>query len=246
MKYFKKSKYIIIENSKTLENFTQNFIDLQFKQYNTGLEVINNSRKKFFSEERLEPIFLKEKEQKVFLNSSQNPLINKNIFKTKIINYLTIKGKKQTAYRIYNNTFKLFFSFFETYNQELSENYPLYNTYYQYSLKNKLIFYEPLFIFYNLVSFLQPSFVLTVKKILKKKKQSKKPKELIINYIKPQSRFYFCVKSIVKYSKSFLFNKIEQKMSFSLLNLFLQNKNSFLYKKKLTAYNRIIKLRKIK
>ena len=106
MKFFKKSKYIIINNSKTLEKFEDHFWNLQFQQINNCLETIFINKKQFYSEEQLWPYEQKLNEYKIYINSGNNPSINKNVFKTKIINYLMLAGKKQTSYKIYNNLFK--------------------------------------------------------------------------------------------------------------------------------------------
>lgn len=231
---------------KDKEDFVLKLDDYIFNQKNFTLFNLNNFEKNFFNED-----FLTEKQffLKQFGLSEQystNPNINKNILRNKVINYSLEKGKKLTSYKIFNNTFQLFYSFFDKFNDELNNSYELYSTYYKYSIKNKTIFFEPMFIYYNLISFLQPSFIISFKKTLKTKKNNKKAKEVIINYIKPKSRFFFCLKSIIKFSKTFSFNKCNQNIAYTLLNLFLLNKNSSIYKKKIIAYEKLIKLKKTK
>lgn len=171
---------------------------------------------------------------------------NKYICRSKVTNYLMIKGKKLTAYKLYNNTFKLFYFFFEKFNNELNINYDLYNTYFKFSHKNKHTFFEPVFIFRNLVNLLQPSYIISFKKTIKKKKSKKLNKEIIINYIRPLSRINFALKSVIRFSKSFMFEKKYENVAYTLIYLFLSNKNSSLYKKKVVAYERLIKLKKVK
>lgn len=246
MKFFKKSKFDILNLDRNKEKFLWKLTNYVFLQKPNLLFYVNTSQITFYNEEHLTVIKNQIDTYEVVLQSSKEPLVNKNIFKNKIVNYIMEKGKKQKAYKIYNNAFKLFFNFFKNYNIELASTYNLYETYYNYAQKNQFIFFEPIFIYTNLVSFLQPSFTIAFKKTLKTKKNTKKPKEVIINYIKPNSRFYFCVKSIQRLTKSYEFNTFSEKIAFTILNLFLSNKNSHMYKKKITSYQKLIKLRKTK
>lgn len=246
MKFFKKSKIDIINKDKNKENFLEKFKEYFLERKNFNLFYVSNNSLTFYNEDFIIEKLYYANKYELMTYSSNIPLINKNIFKNKIINYTLYRGQKLTSYKIYNDTFKLFFSFFNNFNSELKLNYDLYETYYEYSLKNPIIFFEPIFIYHNLISFLQPSFIISLKKHLKTKKNKKQAKEIVVSYIKPNSRFYFCLKSIIRFSKTFGFKKCHENIAYSLLNLFLLNKNSIMYKKKILAYERLIKLRKTK
>lgn len=236
----------MITKDKDKEDFFTKLDNYILNQKNMIVFNINNFEKNFFNEDLLTEKNFFFKKFILSEQASNEPIFNKNILRNKVINYSLEKGKKLTAYKIFNDSFKLFFSFFYNFSEDLNNTYELYDTYYKYSLKNKTIFFEPMFIYYNLISFLQPSFIISFKKTLKTKKNSKKAKEIVINYIKPQSRFFFCLKSIIKFSKTFGFNKCNQNIAYTLINLFLLNKNSTIYKKKILAYEKLIKLKKSK
>lgn len=246
MKFFKYSKIKLEKNGLPFKIFLKKLKNTIFEKNHYNLLYIFNLDLSLPVEQDLSYLRSFSTQKEMELVSSKSPYLNKYLLKNKMLNYTLKDGKKLISYKIYNDSFNLFFSFFENYNEELNSNYTLYKTYYDYSIKNKISFSEPLFVVYNLISFLQPSFIISFKKIIKKKKTKNQPKEVIVNYIKPGSRFYFCLKSIFRFSKTFVFKKKYESLSYTLLNLFLLNKNSIMYKKKINAYEKLIKLKKSK
>jgi hypothetical protein len=180
-------------------------------------------------------------EKKSFTN--KNILVNNNILANKLICYSLYRGLKLKAYNYYNNYMSLFFSFFRDFNKDMNEVYPLYSMYFEYAQNNKSIFFSPIFVYNNIVGFLEPTFVLTV---AKKKKKRKLIKQLNVSYIKPSKRILFCVRLLNVFSKSFKFRTSSDSKCFSLINTFLSNRNSILYKKKIYTYNKLLQIKKIK
>lgn len=177
------------------------------------------------------------------INVTNDIFENKNFFFNKFINYFIKNGNKRTAHNMYKDTFILFYSFFYRYNEDLNNTYPLYNTYYEYSISKKDIFFNPLFFFKILSKILEPTFIIGIKPQVFKKK-IKKDKEIVITYIPPYKRSSIYLRTLVAFTKSFKYDKFYKNLTFSLLNTFLNMKNSFLYKQKILTYTRLLKSKK--
>lgn len=180
------------------------------------------------------------KEINVFKN--RDLLGNTNVLMNKLICYCMVRGLKLKAYNTYNIYINIFFSFFREYNRELALNYNLYPLYYEYAHKHKQKFFSPVFVYDDIASFLEPTFILTVKKIKKKKK--KMVKEYTITYLKSSKRLPFCLKLVNLYSKSYKYKDVALSKCYGLLNTFLNNRNSELYKKKVYAYTKLLNQKK--
>lgn len=231
-------------------NFKEDFFDIKYKyiyaMQPTTRYIVNTDENNCYQTEYYSYIYWLQKKNERNVYESKDFFKNKNIFLNKLVNYTLEKGKKLTSYRIFISYFNLFFSFFEKYNQELNETYRLYDMYYNYAHENKSLFFNPLFPYYNILKFLEPSFIMSFKKPKKSKRKIKKAKELKIDYIKPTRRLFICLKSIMVFSKSFSFAKKHQNLCYSLLNIFLSNKNSLLYKRKILTYEKLLKMKKKK
>jgi hypothetical protein len=115
--------------------------------------------------------------------------------------------------------------------------------YYKFAQNNKSIFFSPNFIYNNIVGFLEPTFILTLSR---KKRNKKLLKQLNVSYIKPNKRINFCIRLINVFSKSFKYRKSSDSKCYALINTFLSNKNSILYKKKIYTYSRLLQVKKLK
>lgn len=231
-------------------NFKEDFFALKYKYVyimHPGTRyLVNIDDNNCYQTEYYSYVYWLQKRNERSLTASKDFFKNKNIFLNKLVNYTLQEGKKLTSYRIFNLYFNLFFSFFEKFNSDLSENYKLYDMYYKYAQENRSLFFNPMFPYYNVLKFLEPSFIMSFKKPKKSKRKLKKAKELKIDYIKPKRRLFICLKSIMVFSKSFSYVKKHQNLCYSLLNIFLSNKNSVLYKRKILTYEKLLKMKKKK
>lgn len=164
----------------------------------------------------------------------------KNYFFYKFINMIMLDGKKNLAFKNFKNVFLTIFSFFEIYNEELEQNYDLYKVYYEYSIEQKTSFFDPVFFFKTLSKLLEPTFILNKSKKTNKNKEQ----EIIIDYVPSFKRTSLFLKSIIIFAKSFDFKNFYMNIAYSVLNNFLTLKNSFLYKRKLLTYSRLLKTKK--
>jgi len=231
-------------------NFHDDFFTIKYKYvYKTKPDIsyiLNVSENNCYEVEFNSHVYQSQKKTELNAHASKDFFTNHNIFLNKLVNYVLVQGKKLTSYRIFVSYFNLFFSFFEKYNQDLAENYKLYDMYYKYAQENRALFFNPMFPYYNVIKFLEPSFIMSFKKPKKSKRKVTKAKELKIDYIKPSRRLFICLKSMMIFSKSFSFSKKHQNLCYSLLNIFLSNKNSLLYKRKILTYEKLLKLKKKK
>ena len=168
----------------------------------------------------------------------------------KLINFLvkhyTKNGNKIKGYNLLKSSFYLFFSFFEKFDTELDENYTLYKLYYQYSQENRTIFYNPVFIYINILKYLESTFNICIKTVKKgRKKSDKSTKELKIGYISPNRRLPYALRTLILFSKQFDYQNAFAKTCYNILYLFLSNKNSVLFKKKIAIVDKLLKLRKL-
>lgn len=247
MKYFSNSLPKVF-----LKEFSEEFLSKQYWTFFSShnlytFNFLEKSEENFTNQrnfKKYKDIYYK---TSIYTQNSKDIFINKNYCRNKIINFLMEKGKKITAYNLYNDSFTIFFFFFQKYNKDLSQMYELYKVYYDFSKKNSEIFFDPVFIFRNLTDFLKPSYMLALKKNIKKKTSKKHiKKDLIIRYIKPENRINVALRAIMKFTKSFNFDKKSENVAYALIYLFLSNKNSSLYKKKILSYEKLIKAKKSK
>lgn len=242
MKYLYKSKFFLTSLLNTSSSLETIKLSLFLKKSLPSKEFYQNLDSSDFIEQGDVIKNINILNEKInFLN--KNILVNNNILSNKLICYSLKCGLKLKAYNYYTDYMSLFFSFFRDFDKDMSENYPLYSMYFEYAQSNKSIFFSSTFIYNNIVGFLEPTFVLTVSK---KKKKKKLLKQLNISYVKPSKRIIFCIRLLNVFSKSFKFRTSSDSKCFSLVNTFLSNRNSILYKKKIYTYNKLLQVKKIK
>ena len=178
--------------------------------------------------------------------SSDEMFKNPDVLNRMFLNYFLKCGQKLTSYKLYKQGRSAFYSLFDDFNVELSENYPLYELYFNYSKKNLLKFQNINFIIKNIMLILEAAFTVKIVTInVRRKKVNTPTKTISINYITPHKRLQLVVRAIAIFSKSFSFEKSSNQLAFGILNTFLSNKNSTLFQKKVFSYNKLIHLKKL-
>lgn len=186
-----------------------------------------------------------------WLNTNKNVIkkdlkFNEGKLTNKLVNYCLLKGKKLLAYNIFKNSFCVFFTFFEHFNSELLENYPLYKLFCKHAVDHPTLFFNSHYILYSIINLLESVFVIKIKKVKQSSKVNKIQKEIFIGYIPPHKRNTYSLKLFKTFCFSFSYEKAFLKLTYGILSTFLSHKNSVLYKKKMSVYNRLLTLRKIK
>jgi hypothetical protein len=182
-----------------------------------------------------------------YTNYGSNEMFrNPDVLTRSFINYFMTKGHKLTSYKLYREGRASFYSLFRNFNEELNENYPLYDLYYSYSKKNLINFHDVNFIIKNIMLILEAAFTVKITIVnVRRKKVNTPTKNISINYITPHKRLQLVIRAIAIFSKSFSFEKSSNQLAFGILNTFLSNKNSVIYQKKVFSYSKLIHLKKL-
>jgi len=247
LKFFKNS---ILYSFDVLEKYSLDLIDIKYKYiYNTNKSVrglIHDTSSNLFNQDDINIYYKNLLTYEILESANYSIDTNRNNLISVLVKQITKKGNKLKAYKIIRSCFYVFFSFFESFNSELVDTYPLYKLYYKYALNNTSIFYNPLFIFKNIFALLESSFTISVKKIKKRRKKIEhKSKEITIAYIIPERRIHFVLRCILLFSRTYGYDVASLKVGYSILHNFLSSKNSILFKKKLSTFDKLLKLRKI-
>lgn len=160
---------------------------------------------------------------------------------SRFINFLIKKGLKIRYVSTLNKSItRLYFMFF-FFNKTLG----LDNKYYRdmfLIVPNFLNFYnfQTILFFFN--SLLEPFFYMRVKKVEKKyRKKLKKKFTIQPIYVKPKKRSSFVLRSIVNYTNLFSSYSFSERLFLAVFKSFTEQKNSFLYKRKLFMYSKLFK-----
>lgn len=100
---------------------------------------------------------------------------------------------------------------------------------------------------YEMTVLLEPMFQMRVEKVNKQfKKVIKKRFTSKIIYVKPNKRLHLAMKAIILYLNLFKPHKINERFYHSLFKTLVEQKQSYLYKRKIYLYNRLIKQGRVK
>lgn len=180
-------------------------------------------------------IFKKNKTKKL------KTFFEKNFFQ-KIVSLSLKKGLKLKFFINISAALKYFFYLFTHNNLNFFSKYKnIYNIYYSFFTITNL-FFNINFLLYWLTSLLEPLFTLKCLGVPKKYRKKLKKKFIFnIFFLKKEKRSMIFLKWL--YLNTFLFNDKKFFMKFfkSLLDIFLKNKKSNLYLKKIIIYKKIFK-----
>jgi hypothetical protein len=159
----------------------------------------------------------------------------------KFITYLMRRGLKIKFTKIFNDSLRDFYKFFFFFNNQMSND----NKYYKPFLEIIIIFdnffrFNDVLVF--LVNLLQPFFGYKIEKVGKKyRKKLKKKFTGKIIHIKPKKRTSLVFKALLSYIHLFSLYKLSNRVSQSLFKTVIEQKNSYLYNRKIKTYAKIFK-----
>lgn len=160
-------------------------------------------------------------------------------FISRFINFLTKKGLKTKYTNILSVSIsRLYFTFF-FFNKTLSGE----NKYYKdmfLIIPNFLNFYDFKSIINFFTTILEPFFYMRVKRVEKKyRKKLKKKFTIQPIYVKPIKRNSFVLRSLISYTNLFSSYSLSERLFLSLFKSLTEQKQSFLYRRKLYMYTRL-------
>jgi len=160
-----------------------------------------------------------------------------------IINLNIRAGKKLKAVHFISRALNDIYALFYTFNTELCADYPAYKIFFEYSETFADEFYKPDFLFKYVYNYLELVFL--IKKIRSRRKKKKQVQvKLKISYLPRRQRRSITIRLISAYLKNYNLQNNASRFSNGLLYLVLSGKNSFLYKKKLSLYNKLLEKKK--
>lgn len=162
----------------------------------------------------------------------------------KLITLNTKKGFKTKTFHTYAKSISYVLDFFENFNHDLNNEYNTYNNFFEFSRNFPQEFYKRDFLIRYIYMYLELIFIL--KKIQPKKKTKKKkivPKTLIA-YIPHRNRLTTTLRILNGYINSSTTLNSPVRIGNALLYLVLSGKQSFLYKKKIMMYNKLLEKKK--
>jgi len=165
-------------------------------------------------------------------------------FIKKLISLNTKRGYKLKSVQIYSNVLDYIYSYFESFDASLESEYPTYHSFFEFSRNFPQEFYKPDFLVRYIHLYLELIFLLKRVKPKKKLKKKKNIPKTLISYIPNHSRANITLRIINSYvNNSNTYNNVIR-IGNALMYLVLAGKNSFLYKKKLSMYNKLLEKKK--
>ncbi len=165
-------------------------------------------------------------------------------FFKKLITLNTKNGYKLKSFHIYSGVLNYIYSYFHSFDSTISEEYPSYKNFFEFSKNFSQEFYKPDFFIKYIHLYLELIFL--IKKVKPKKKLKKKKTSLktLVSYIPNNTRSNITLRIINSYvNNASTYNSVV-KIGNAIMYLAFAGKNSFLYKKKLSMYNKLLEKKK--
>ena len=159
----------------------------------------------------------------------------------KFLNFFLRKGLKIQYLKALNLGISGFYFFYFFFNKFLIKQHEGYSSVFSL-IPNFIGFYH----FSKMLDFfstlLEPFFYLRVKRV--EKKYRKKLKKKFVSetvYVKPQKRIGLVLRSLLYYTNIFSHNCVSERLSWALFKTLTEQKNSYLYKRKIYMYTKMFK-----
>jgi len=180
----------------------------------------------------------------VLLKVPHHSIGGQEIFK-KLVRLNTKCGFKHRTYRLFCEVIVYVCSYFEEFDKDLSETYPAYITLVEFSRAFPDEFCKLDFFLKYLCNTLFLIFILKkIKPKKKMKKRKKTPLKIKISYISQRQRLGVTIRLINAYINSSPERLNVHRLGDALLYLLLAGKESFLYKKKVLMYSKLLERKK--
>jgi hypothetical protein len=187
----------------------------------------------------------------LYKESSQTSLPNRqciegsNQLLQRFIALNTKCGNKLKISKIFYKSFNYIYAYFNEFDHTLNINYPTYAGLFEFSRMFSERFYKADFLLLRIYNITELIFL--IKNVRpKRKKKTKKHKQLkaIMVYLPFKKRATLTTRLISTYLSYGSSRSIEQRFGDSLFYLILAGRESFLYKKKLAMYTKILEKKK--
>lgn len=218
-----------IQNLKTIEN-----------KYTTSLTYSTESKDASLNDENT---FIYFQLQKQLLRIKHHSSDNCKFIK-KLVNLNTKRGYKAKALNLFSGILTYIYNYFSYFDDSLNHDYPTYCTFFEFSRAFPEEFYKPDFLVRYVHLYLELVFLIKKIKPKKKLKKKKHVPKVLISYVPKNTRSNITLRIINTYiNNSYVFDK-SVRLGNSLLYLALSGRNSFLYKKKLNMYSKLLEKKK--
>ena len=161
----------------------------------------------------------------------------------KLVTLNTKNGFKLKSFKLFCSILMYLQSYFIEFRHDLYNEYPTYATFFEFSRDFPQEFYKPDFLIRYIYLYLELIFLVKRIKIKKKKKKKIQPR-LLISYIHSTHRAGITIRLINAYITNSAGLSASSRLGDALLYLILSGKESFLYKKKISMYARILEKKK--
>jgi hypothetical protein len=165
-------------------------------------------------------------------------------FFSKLAALNTKKGYKQKAIRTLNDVFTQIYQLFEVYDHSLQGETASYGVFFNFSRAFADEFYKPDFFIKYVYLNLELLFLIKKVKPKKKLKKKKNQQKTLVSYLSQRSRVSVTTRVINAYLNQSNERSKSTRIRDSLLYLVFSGKSSFLYKKKLAMYNKLLEKKK--
>ncbi len=162
----------------------------------------------------------------------------------KLINLNTKCGFKLKAFKLFGLVLQRLHNYFTEFNFVLNSEYSAYSTFFGFSREFVNDFYRPDFLVRYIYLYLELVFLIKRVKPRKKLKKRKKQAKVLISYLPPQARVSITTRLINAYITRIVGRYAAPRVADGILYLVFSGKNSFLYKKKLAIYEKLIEKKK--
>lgn len=156
----------------------------------------------------------------------------------------TRQGFKQKSLQSLNDAFMQVYQLFETYDNDIQADNPAYGVFYNFSRTFVEDFYKPDFFLKYIYTNLELLFLIKKIKPKKKVKKKKNQQKTMVSYLSQKSRVSITTRVINAYLNQTNERIRSNRIRDALIYLVFSGKNSFLYKKKLAMYNKLLEKKK--
>jgi hypothetical protein len=163
---------------------------------------------------------------------------------TKLISLNTKRGLKQKSFNTLCSALRYIHTCFNDFDNNINSEHPTYSVFYNFSRTFFENFYRPDFFIRYVYLYLELIFLIKRVKPKKKLKKKKIQKKVMVSYLPQKARTNITIRLINAYLNSSPTHNKVFRVGDALLYLILSGKNSFLYTKKLSMYNKLLEKKK--
>jgi hypothetical protein len=162
----------------------------------------------------------------------------------KLVSLNTKRGYKHKSIKIFYAVLGYVYSYFLEFDKGVYSEYPNYVSFFEFSRNFPEEFYKPDFFIKYIHLYAELVFLIKRIKPKKKLKKKKLQQKLLVSYLPGSTRSNITLRMISAYVNSSSTHDKVHRLGDSLLYLILAGKSSFIYKKKISMYNKLLEKKK--